>query len=281
MITRKIIAVIKINRPVNFLITFFSIYVAGIICSPNELPVLSALFASLSGALIGAAGNIVNDIFDIEIDKINRPERTLPKKELTVNQAWLLYFLFSAGGIILSLVVNNVVLFIAAISAGVIFLYSWRIKKIPLAGNILVSFMTALAFIYGGAAVGNIRDAFIPAGFAFLVNLIRELVKDMEDVDGDRSNGVITFPIKYGFTNAIRLIIAVTVLLLLFTLVPFIWEIYNIEYFIIVMVPVNVLFVYLIKSIKQNTQKENLSKLSKLLKLNMIIGLIAIYVGIR
>jgi len=281
MIKNKILAVIKISRPINFFITALSIYVACIICSSDKLVIISALFASISGGLIASAGNIINDIFDIKIDEINRPGRVLPKKELTVNQAWLMYFIFNVVGIWLVINLNITVISIAALSIVIVYLYSWKIKKISLAGNFVVSIMTALAFFYGGVVVNNVKDALIPAGFAFLINLIREIVKDMEDIEGDRANGIETFPIKNGSAAAAKLAIVIAVLLILFTFVPFIWKIYKIEYFILVMISVNVLLVYFIKSISINTQKENLSRLSKLLKLNMMIGLIAIYIGIQ
>jgi len=281
MITRKLIAVIKISRPINFLITALSIYVACIICTSDKLEIISALLASISGGLIASAGNVVNDIFDVKIDIINRPGRVLPKNELTINQAWLLYFTFNAAAILLVINLGVLVSAIAALSIVIVFSYSWRFKKIPLAGNFVVSIMTALAFIFGGVVVGNVTNAIIPACFAFLINLIRELVKDMEDIEGDRLNGIKTFPLKNGQAAAAKLAVVIAVLLILFTFVPFIWKIYKIEYFIIVMVTVNVLLVYFIRSISINTQKENLSRLSRILKLNMIFGLIAIYVGIK
>ncbi|RJP74488.1 MAG: hypothetical protein C4539_00030 [Ignavibacteriales bacterium] len=281
MIVKKTIAVIKISRPLNFLIVVLSVYVSCVICSSGKFEMLAAICASLGFGLIASAGYIVNDIIDVKIDKINRPGRILPKGELTINQAWLLYFLFNATGILLVVNLNILVLLITAFTIIVAFLYSWKLKNLPLVGNIIVSLMTALAFIYGGVVVDNITTALIPAGFAFLINLVREIVKDIEDIEGDKVNNIKTFPLKYGVTASVKLAIAVVVFLILFTLVPFIWKIYKIEYFIVVMLTVNVLLVYFIKSISSNTKKENLSALSRILKLNMIFGLIAIYLGIK
>jgi geranylgeranylglycerol-phosphate geranylgeranyltransferase len=277
----KITAVIKISRPVNFLIVALSVYISCLICSPGKFEILHAIFASLSFGLIASAGYIVNDIIDIKIDKINRPGRILPKGELSLNQAWLIYFLFNITGILLVIKLKIAVLLIIVTTIIIAFLYSWKIKNLSLVGNIIVSLMTGLAFVYGGVVVGNIKTAIIPAVFAFLINLIREIVKDMEDIEGDKANNIKTFPLKHGINAASKVAIAVAVFLILCTLIPFLWKIYKIEYFIIVLLTVNLLLVYFIKSISSNKEKENLARMSKILKLNMILGLIAIYIGVK
>ena len=71
-----------------------------------------------------------------------------------------------------------------------------------------VAFLTGLVFIFGGVVVENPTAAIVPAIFAFLINLIREIVKDMEDVEGDNKAGVITFPIKFGFQKSKILILS-------------------------------------------------------------------------
>ena len=79
-------------------------------------------------------------------------------------------------------------------------------KRIILLGNFIVAFLTGLAFIYGGIAVNNFKYAVIPAIFAFLINFIREIVKDMEDIEGDKSAGIFSFPYLYGFKRSKRMI---------------------------------------------------------------------------
>jgi 4-hydroxybenzoate polyprenyltransferase len=131
----------------------------------------------------------------------------------------------------------------------------------------------------GGVTVGHFQYAVIPAIFAFLINLLRELVKDMEDLKGDSQKGVLTFPYKYGPLLTKRLIFIFTFILILATFYPFLFNIYGIKYFIVVMVIVNPLLIYFIKKLFENDSLKNLNKLSFLLKLNMVVGLIAIYLG--
>jgi geranylgeranylglycerol-phosphate geranylgeranyltransferase len=276
---KKIFAVFQIIRPINFLIIYCSVIVAGIICTDINLLRVRIIYAALAFSFVGSAAYVINDIFDIEIDKINKPLRPLAGNALSKKEAWFLFAFLCLLSVIFSLMVNFLSFLVVIISDVIVFLYSYRIKKIPLAGNVTVSFMTGLAFIFGGIAVGNIEGAVIPAIFAFMINFIREIVKDMEDIEGDRKNNIQTFPLRYGEKASVILIIILTIFLFIFTLVPFIFRYYKIEYFITVMVTVNVLFVYFIKSLVKNKNKENLTRLSAILKLNMVLGLFAIYLG--
>ena len=158
-------------------------------------------------------------------------------------------------------------------------IYSIGLKKIPLLGNFVVSFLTGFVFIFGGLLVGNIQAALIPAVFAFLINFAREGIKTMDDIPGDKSAGITTFPQLYGMDFSRKLVSAFLLLLLLFTFVPFLKGYYGIEYFLIIMAVVDPLLVYVVKSLLENKPAINLNKLSFLLKLNMIFGLTAIYFG--
>lgn len=275
---KKIKYFIIITRPVNFAISFLSLIVAGLICNNNQLN-LNIIFAAVSAAFVGSAGNIINDYFDIEIDKINRPNRILPSNKLSLNEAQTEFVVLNIAAVILSFFINNYALIIVIFSITVIFAYSAYFKKIPLLGNIVVSFFTGLAFIYGGAAVENISAAVIPAVFAFTTNLIRELIKDIEDIKGDSANNVFTFPSKFGIQKTKYLILSLTIMLMILTTIPYILEIYKIEFFLIAMSFINPLFLLMLKRLFENDELSNMKSSSRIVKVNMIIGLIAIYVG--
>lgn len=278
--TEKLTAIIKLIRPINFLITFISVIVAAVICLPDEAPGMNVFIAALAASLVMASGNISNDIYDIEIDKINRPERPLPSGKISSRITIVLYFIFLLLSLIFTWLINLPAFLIVAVTNLMLYLYSKFFKRIPLIGNIVVAFLAGLVFIFGGVVVGNPSVAIIPALFAFLINLIREIVKDMEDVEGDRKADVITFPIKFGLQNSKVLILVITILLVLYTLYPFITQLYKIGYFIIVMIIVNPILVSSMKLLFENERPGSLNKISNLLKLNMVFGLIAIYFGV-
>ncbi len=269
----------KIIRPVNFLITFFSITVAALICATGLFPLSKIFLAALSGALAAASGNVINDIFDIEIDKINRPDRPLPSGRMSLKEAFILYFLLIIISLVSAYFINPAAFIIDLTALAILFFYSFRFKKIILIGNLIVAFLTALAFIYGGIAVGNFRDALIPALFAFLINFIREIVKDMEDIDGDLKNGISSFPHRYGFNRAKIIIVTLSLLLIAATFYPFILKIYGIEYLLIVAVFVDAVIIYILTILFKDDSPAGLSKISFILKLNMVFGLAAIYLG--
>ena len=277
--SRRILSIIKISRPLNLVIVYLSVLVAGFICSKDNAMPFQIFIAAASASFIAAAGYIINDYFDIKIDEINRRDRPLVSGLLSKKSAVIYYIFFSLAGLLFAAVINYTAFIVAGLTVMLLLLYSYKIKAITLLGNLSIAVLTGLTFIYGGISVNNVSFAVIPALFALLINFIREVVKDMEDIDGDTKNGIETFPSKFGFSYAKNFIVLVTVLLILFTCYPYIFRLYNIEYFIIVMSIVNPILVYVLVSIYKNDSVSNLNKLSFILKLDMIFGLSAIFLG--
>ncbi len=275
----KITACILLIRPLNFIITFSVVIVGALICINGDYSIFKILLAAFSAALTLGAGNIINDIYDKEADKINHPNRPLAKGTLSAKNAWAEYFILTFVAVAASSFINQTALTIVILSSVLLYLYSARLKKIPLLGNITVAYLTGLAFIFGGISVNNVRGAFIPAIFAFFINFIRELIKDMNDIEGDIKGGLQTFPKRFGMKASILFITFLTITLIAFTFYPFIKNIYNIEFFVFVMLVVNPILVYFLKLLYEKDAAKNLNKLSNILKLNMLFGLLAIYLG--
>lgn len=272
------IAFVKIIRPFNVLITFLVVVVAILITQNTRTDLNIIILASLAAALTSAAGNIINDIYDIETDRISHPERVLVKKLITKKQAVYYYNFLNTIAIIISSRISVIITILVVVSILLLFIYSAYLKRLPLIGNVIVALLTALAFVYGGFVTGNPYASFIPAVFAFLINLIRELVKDIQDIKGDSKIHFNTFPIKYGLDKTKYLIAVLSVVLILFTIYPFIAQLYSIEYFAIVMIIVNPVTVYSLKLLYDREQ-DRTQLISKILKLNIVFGLIAIFIS--
>jgi len=276
----KLSAAVSLTRIINVLITFVSVLVAVLICSSSSAILAGTiLLAAVTASIVTACGNIINDVFDYETDLVNKPNRPLPSGNMSKSSAVVIYFVLLIISLIVSCLISLIIFTIVLLSQLLLLLYSLSLKKIPLLGNVVISFLTGFVFIYGGIIAGNINAALIPALFAFLINLSREGIKTIEDIPGDKKTGFKSFPQIFGIKFSQNLIAAFLILLLLFTFVPFLTGFYSIEYFILVMVIVNPLLVYVIKALLENNQSVNLNKLSFILKLNMIFGLIAIYFG--
>jgi geranylgeranylglycerol-phosphate geranylgeranyltransferase len=139
----------------------------------SDYSINKILLAALAAALTAASGNIINDIYDHESDKINHPERPLANGTITIQNAWIEYFILTLLAVAASSFINQTALAIVILTSFLLYLYSARLKKIPLLGNITIAYLTGLAFIFGGISVNNVHAAFIPAIFAFFINFIK------------------------------------------------------------------------------------------------------------
>lgn len=275
----KLLAIINITRPINFVITFLSVIIAAMISSSISDIGVNVLLLAFSLGFTLIAGNVINDIIDFEIDKVNRPERALPKELLSIDFAKGIYVFSIITALLTALLISIYFFFIITAFNILIGFYSTHLKKTILISNLTVAIATATPFILGGLVVNNVEGGIIPAGFAFFTNFIREIIKDIEDIKGDSSEGVRTFPQKVGINKAVYFSSILIILLILLTSFPFVLGIYNAEYFVIIMVFVNPVFIFTLKLLYTNRDLPTFKKVSSLIKLNMILGLIAILIG--
>jgi len=148
-----------------------------------------------------AAGNSLNDYFDREVDKAAHPERPIPSGTVTPAMARALAAILFVVSLLLSIVINPWSVVIVVTSIVVIVGYEWFLKAEGLAGNLAISWLTGALFLFGGAAVDRLELAWILAALAFLATLGREIVKDIQDVEGDRGARC-TLPMRIGQKNA-------------------------------------------------------------------------------
>ena len=272
----KLASYLELTRPLNNFITIFAVFmgawIAGLSGYMDKL-----FFALLSACLISAGGYAINDYFDLEIDKINKPARPLPSGKVTAKSALVYSFILFLIGICISLLIKNIAFILAVTAAVLLILYSFKLKRTPLFGNLVVSLVCGLAFIYGGLVGRNVIFSLIPAGFAFLFHLGREILKDIEDLKGDISSGAQTLPAVSGINISLLLATIVFSVLILLTLVPYYFKLFPLLYLILVLV-MDLFLVYVIFSMWRDQSKKNLGMLSRLLKLGMLLGLAAIFV---
>jgi geranylgeranylglycerol-phosphate geranylgeranyltransferase len=157
--------------------------------------------------------------------------------------------------------------------------YSTHLKRTVIWGNLVVSSCTAAAFIYGGLAVKQMEVVLFPALFAFLFHFGREIVKDIEDIEGDRRDGANTLAVQYGPQIAAWLILFIFVVLVVVTILPYILDIYNILYMTIVILGIYPILVTVWYQTRTNPVPHRMRLMSQILKVDMLIGLAAIYLG--
>lgn len=166
---------------------------------------------------IAAAGNIINDIYDVEIDKINKPNKVLIGKSISEKSANGLFILFNVVGVGIGFYLSNLIgrpgfsaIFVAF--SGLLYIYASYLKGILVIGNLVISFLVAMSLII--VPLFDLLPAITPqnqasqsyifkivldfAFFAFIINFIREIVKDLQDINGDKKGGTNTLPIAIG-----------------------------------------------------------------------------------
>lgn len=191
-------AFVRITRPHNAVVAGFTALI-GYLVATGTLILPSLLLAAIV-ALITAAGNVINDVYDIDIDRINRPERPIPSGAISLSGAKIYAVALFAGGIALATLTTALCLLIALANALILILYAAWLKRRPGIGNVAVAYLTASVFLFGGAFAGieGLIQNISLAAIAFLATLAREILKDAEDVDGDAAGGARTLPMIVG-----------------------------------------------------------------------------------
>jgi geranylgeranylglycerol-phosphate geranylgeranyltransferase len=274
---RRILSYVKLTRPQNNLIAALSVLVGATISAHVDFWDKVSL-ACLSAFLISAGGNSINDFFDVKIDRINKPYRPLPRGEISLSSALVFSIALFLSGIALSLWIKPANIGVAGLACGLLIIYSSILKKRFLWGNLTVSLVSALAFVYGGMVTDDFRLSLIPAAFAFLFHLGREILKDLEDRDGDFSSGASTLPIVLGASLSLGICTLVFIALIALTLFPYLFDIFSSAYLVLVL-GVDLVLVYVMWSMWGDRSPENLHRLSNILKADMLLGIAAIFMG--
>ncbi len=251
----------------------------------------------LASLFIAAGGYIINDYFDINIDEVNKPQKMVVDK--LINRRWAIawHFMLSAGGVILTTIalpfLQKWYLVLANILCVVLlWFYSTNFKKQLLTGNIVISLLTAWTILIIFFSKFDLADAFgtgntphhkffrlaiLYAGFAFMISLIREAIKDMEDMPGDSKYGCRTMPIAWG-VNATKVYTAVWLIVLIAALV--ILQVYVLQFKwwlpVAYSIPAIIfpLVVILIK-LKKSVSPKDFHSLSSLTKFVMLTGILS------
>ncbi|WP_292461130.1 UbiA family prenyltransferase [Methanothermococcus sp.] len=255
---------LELIRAKNCLTASFGTIVGGLIASGFKLDLMyNILIASFIVYLICGFGNALNDIYDIEIDRINKPFRPLPSNKISLKNAKIFSWLLVTIGLLLSMF-NNVCFVIAIINALALYLYAKKYKRNKIIGNLMVAYLTGSVFIFGGASVNNIGITLILFLCAMFATWSREIIKDFEDMEGDLKEGVMSLPIKYGkkslYIAGIFLMVAVVL-----SPLPYVMEMFG-EIYLVGILLCDILFIYSIVKLLRAPSKNSAKKSSKNIK---------------
>ncbi len=251
----------------------------------------------ISSVVIAAAGYIINDYFDLNIDLINKPDKLVVDK--IISRRWVIFWhlFLSITGIVLGIYIDwkTKVRFLGLANfacVALLFLYSISLKKKLLSGNIVISALTAwVILVIGWCETSNLlnpnlirsvaekitRISFFYAGFAFVISLVREVVKDLEDIEGDRRYGCNTMPIAWGI-NASKVSLAVWMVVLIGSLLIVQFYVFVLRWWwsaayciLLIIVPL----LYIFKMLFSAKTSKDYHRLSSLIKLAMFTGILS------
>jgi len=300
---------LKLFRWPNLLIVLLSMVLTQVLVINPILntPVFEAgmslfefAFLLIATLLITIGGYLINDYFDMQADSINKPDENQVGKKFAVARVQLLYWVITIVGVLagtyLSWIydqINYALIFVFA--AGLLWFYSERYQCIPMVGNLVVAFLSALSFglvwLFEFSALSIKPEVFASVqsmfplvnhfifmymGFAFLTSWLREVLKDIEDIEGDSRSGCNSFAVAYGEMKSKILAIGITVAGLIFSVwfqVSFFRAgfYYLFGYFILI----DLLFLLAVLWITQAKKKSDYKRLAFSIKLIMLIGILS------
>ncbi len=190
-------AYLELMRPVDGLMAAFAVLI-GYFIAAGQLALLPLPLAMASVFFFSGAGIALNDYFDLEMDKVNAPNRPIPSGKIGKKKALCFSLALFALATALAAFINSYCLGLAALNVFLEIAYAWRLKKIALLGNFTDSWFPASSFLYGALASGLLGIVPWLALLAFLANAGREIFGDLEDFRGDKKHGAKTLPVLFG-----------------------------------------------------------------------------------
>ncbi len=266
---------LRLTRVWNLVILGLAQYgTAAFLFSVDKIYDLHLFLLTLSTVIIAAAGYIINDYYDVKIDLINKPERVVIGKGITRRYALFFHSALSVTGVALGFLLNWKIGTINFISAFGLWLYSNALKRLPFIGNFAVATLTGISvfivnFLYPPLQV----LAGIYSLFAFFITLVREIIKDCEDLRGDETFGCKTLPIVWGIrrTKGFTYFLIVLFTLLVFTTHRWITPLPMIFFSGFLFLPMLVVLLGLIRADK----RKDFYRLSQFCKIIMLAGIMS------
>lgn len=270
-------------RPANSVMMAFAVMVGEVITLRGELRPIPTLLGVVTAFTLTASSMVINDYFDREVDRVNEPQRPLPSGAITPTGALLCAAVLGVLGLFSAYLTTPptlLALSVATFAYGLAVFYNAEGKRWGLAGNLMVSGVVAVPFLYGSFIVGVVPGELLLlfASLAFLSNTGREIIKGISDVEGDKLRGVKTLALTLGGRGASLTASAFYLGAVAASLIPFFRGGVSLFYFPLVGVA-DLGFLYSSVSIMKTPTRENTKRVKKLSLIWMFSGLLAFLLG--
>ena len=267
-------AYLEILRPVKWFIAAFGVLVGALLIGFTNFFTIS--IACLAVFLFLSAGNVINDYFDYEIDKINKSKRPIPSGRIKRNTALYYSVILFLAGFILTIFLSFYNLILATLNFVLLILYSYKLKSKPLIGNLTVSWLVGSSFIFGSLLLSSINLLIILVFLAsFSANTSRELIKSIEDMEADKKYGYKTLPIVAGKNFSIFLAIVFIFIAILVSFQIYLMDLLNLNYLYTVVIGDIILLIAGFFAFISPKKSHNFMKLAMLIiVISFIVGAI-------
>ncbi|UCG95388.1 MAG: UbiA family prenyltransferase [archaeon] len=269
---------VELLRPINGIMAAIAVFIGALIAGGTFVAYMTEVhIAIIATFFITGAGMTINDFCDREIDFVNKRNRPIPSGRVRPKGALMISMTLFAIGIYISYYINVYCLVIALISSAFLVIYSYRLKKMLVFGHLIISYLVASSFLFGGLAVnlGNLVPVATFSLIAFFANFSREIVKTIEDMKGDKMGKVKSLPILFGESRARKISSLLTAITIILAPVPYVLGYMSNTYMYVVSVGL-ILFLFSIIWNIRNTPAENVQKL---MKVAMTVCLLAFLAG--
>lgn len=269
-----------LSRPLNSTLSGFAVAIGALaaLSAPlTSIQIRYIITGCITTAFISAYGYTINDIFDVEIDKINMPHRPMPSGSVTLTGAKWFATIMVIFGVGSASLIDIPAVLLAITGIILLYLYAASLKRSGFPGNLIVALLASIPFIFGGFVTQSYTTLIFPASFAFLINLGRELIKDIEDVHGDSTENVQSIALKYGVKPARNFAYVILFSLIVIIPIPILLEYYTSIPFLIAVLTILGAILYTITLTFNKSEDEIIlgtTKTKRILKTCMSIGVI-------
>ena len=274
---RRFIAMYKLARPITSLSGAMAVILGGYVAGTGEWQ--NIILAAICTLMATGAANAWNDYLDIEIDRINQPQRVLPAGMMSLRGAWVFSIGLTLMALLLAAFINLPSFLVALAATGALYIYSWKLKSTVLMGNATIATISALSAVFGGVAAGNVLPTFWLAIIIATAIMGREVLKTIADYEGDLRQRCRTIATVWGKRPArivLYLFLAATICTMM---VPYLFNVYKPIYAYIVAIGVYPIIIYVFIKVTSQTSGRQLERLSRLMKYDFFIWFIAVILG--
>ena len=276
---KKIKPYIKILRPLNLMIGAFAVIITASILNSLHM-VFNWVIALVVVVVCNGAANALNDYFDLETDRINRPNRPLVTGMMHPRNALNYSIVLFCIGILFSFALPyRATIITILVALPLMTLYNVWFKGIPLLGNFVIAFVLGITFLFAGAALNNIKDMFILAVLAFGLTMVRELIKDIADYDGDKKAHISTYPVVFGIRKAWVVAALLAIMIGAGAVIPYQMGAFNNVYLVILILGIEIPLAISVFFAMKYPTIDSAKKMANLLKISTLMGVIAFWLG--